>query len=265
MSELRRLELALGVLAVCAVALLAVVAADAVLHHATILPLIATAVGIVALRALASLARQLRGHRRLRAQLPARPAVLHGHAVLVVPSRKLGAFCAGFLRPAIYVTEGTLRCAGEAELRAVLAHEEHHRRRRDPLRLLLARTVADAFRPLPLFASLADHQAAVADLMADAAAVTAVGEARPLAAALARFDEHGAGVAPQRVDRLVRPAPTPTVSAALPVVAGLALVSIAALLLLGTHAELEHAWLLAACVPAWLAARRAGACLRAGY
>ena len=264
MTELRRLALALDVLALCAVAVLAVVAADAALHHATVLPLIAAAVGVVALRALASLARQLRHHRRLR--FPARAAVLHGHAVRVVPGAMLGAFCAGLLRPAIYVTEGTLQCAGEAELRAILAHEEHHRRRRDPLRLLLARTVADAFRPLPLFTSLADHQAAVADLMADAAAVSAVGEARPLAAALARFDEHGAGVAPQRVDRLVHAAPL-TVSAALPVAAGLALAAIAALLLLGSHAGVEHAGLLAACVPACLAARRAAAYLRvdAGY
>ena len=187
---------------------------------------------------------------------------MHGHAVHVVPGRTLGAFCAGMLRPAIYVTEATLRCAGEAELRAVLAHEEHHRRRRDPLRLLLARGVADAFSPLPLFATLADHQAAVADLMADAAAVTAVGQVRPLAAALARFDEHGAGVAPERVDRLVRSTPPLTVPAVLPVAAGLALAAIAALLLLGRHPEVEHAGLLAACLPACLAARRAGACLR---
>ena len=78
-----------------------------------------------------------------------------------------------------------------------------------------------------------------AEAQVGAAAVSAVGETRPLAAALARFDEHGAGVAPQRVDRLVHAAPL-TVSAALPVGAGL----------------------LAACVPAFLAARRAGAYLR---
>jgi len=263
MTDLRRLELALDALAVTTVALVAVAALDAALHHAEVLPAVAAAIGLVAVRALVSLVRQLRGQRALRARLPARAAVMHGHAVFVVPGRMLGAFCAGLLHPAIYVTEGTLRCAGEAELRAVLAHEEHHRRRRDPLRLLLARTIADAFRPLPLFATLAEHQAAVADLMADAAAVTAIGEKRPLAAALARFDEHGAGVAPERVDRLVSASRPLAVSAALPIAAGVALAAVAALLLLGRHPELEHAGLLAACLPACLAAHRVGSYLRA--
>jgi bla regulator protein blaR1 len=260
MTELRRLELALAVLAASAVGLVAVASLDVVLHHAAVLPLEGAVAAVVLGRGLASLARQLRGQRRLLEHLRARPAVVEGHAVLIVPGRMLGAFCAGFLRPAIYLSEATLRCA-ETELRAVLAHEEHHRRRRDPLRLLLARGVSDAFRPLPLFATLADHQAAVADLMADAAAVSAAG-ARPLAAALARFDAHGAGVAPERVDRLVRSALPLTVSAALPVAAAVALGAIAAPLLLGNHPELEHVGLLAACLPACLAARRAGACLR---
>jgi hypothetical protein len=260
MAELRRLGLAFDALALSAVALVAVVAVDAVLHHAQMLPLIAVVVGLVAVRGLVSLARQLRALHRLR--LPVRSAVVHGHAVRVVPGRMLGAFCAGLLRPAIYVTEGTLRCTGEAELRAVLAHEEHHRRRRDPLRLLLARTVADAFRPLPLFATLADRQAAVADLLADAAAVSALGEKRPLAAALARFDEHGAGVAPERIDRLAVPIPAHSVSAVLPAAAAVALAVLAALLLPGRHPDAEHLWVLAVCVPAALAAWRAGARLR---
>jgi Zn-dependent protease with chaperone function len=260
-SELRRLELALGALSGSAVALVAVAALDAALHHSAILPVIGGVAGVVVARALASLARQLRGQHRLRDRLRARPAVVYGHSVLIVPGRMLGAFCAGLMRPAIYLTEATLRCA-EAELRAVLAHEEHHRRRRDPLRLLLARAISDAFRPLPWFATLADHRAAVADLMADAAAVSATGGARPRAAALARFDEHGAGVAPERVDRLVRSALPLTVPAALPLAAAVALGAIAAPLLLGHHPGLEHLGLLAACLPGCLAARRVGACLR---
>jgi hypothetical protein len=77
-----------------------------------------------------------------------------------------------------------------------------------------------------------------------------------------RFDEHGAGVAPERIDRLVRAAPAATVSAALPLVAVAALAAIAALLLLGSHPGLEHAGLLAVLAPACVAAARAGACLR---
>ncbi len=262
MTDLRRVELALAGLGLSAAAVLGLIALDAFLHHAAILPFIAPVVAVVAVRAAASMARQVSAHRRLLRRLTGRVAVVQGHLVVVVPGRDPCAFCAGMLRPAVYLSEGTLAVEPRA-LRAILAHEEHHRRRRDPLRLVLARTVADAFRPLPPFARLAERQAAVADLLADEAAVAAVGEARPLAAALARFDESGAGVAPERVDRLVRTAPAATVSAALPFATAVALAVMTVVLVLGHHPGLEHLGVLAVLVPACVAATRAAACLRA--
>ena len=74
------------------------------------------------------------------------PRVAVVHEWLTIPGAASHAFCAGLVRPAIYVSEGTLR-AGEGELRAVLAHEDEHRARLDPLRRLLARMVGDALRP----------------------------------------------------------------------------------------------------------------------
>jgi hypothetical protein len=78
-------------------------------------------------------------------------------------------------------------------------------------------------------------------------------------------------VAPERVDRLVATGPAETVSSALLVAAAIALAGIAALvapmLLGGWHPDLtlpvliEPAALIAACVPACLAAWRAGDCL----
>jgi bla regulator protein blaR1 len=263
MTDLRRVELALAALGLSGAAVLGLITVDAALHHAAVLPFIATLVVVVAARAAASAARQVRTQRSLLRRMTGRVAVVQGHLVVVVPGRDPCAFCAGLLRPAVYVSEGTLALEPRA-LRAILAHEEHHRRRRDPLRLVLARTVADAFRPLPPFARLADRQAAVADLLADEAAVAAVGEARPLAVALARFDESGAGVAPERVDRLVRTAPVATVSAALPLAAAVALAVMSVLLVIGHHPRLEHLGVLAVLVPACVAATRAGACLRAG-
>jgi len=278
MTELRRLEFALAALGGTAAALALVVALDAVLYHGLGLihdSVILTALGVVDVvvvaRGARSLARQLRAHHALRRRLPVRRELeLAGHAVRVMPGRRLEAFCAGLLRPAIYVSEGTLRAAGGAELRAILAHEAHHRARRDPLRLLLARTVADALRPLPPFASLADRYATLADLSADAAAVDALGGAGPLASALVRFDA-AAGVAPTRVDRLVRTRPPDTVPAALLAAAGLSLAGVAGLvapMLGGWHpdvtlpAPIEPALLVMACVPACLAARRVGVYLR---
>jgi hypothetical protein len=274
-AELRRLEIALGALGFTAALLVFVTALDAVHYHGRALgPQLAVAAidAVVVLRAAASVARQLRGHGRFLRGLPVlEEAVVHGHRVRVVPGGPFQAFCAGLFHPAVYVSEGTLRAAGDAELRAVLAHEEHHRARRDPLRLLLARMVSDALRPLPPFASLARREAALADLAADAATVDRLGDRMPLASALARFDEV-AGVAPERVDRLVATAPPATVSSALLAAAGVVLAGVAALtapmLLSGWHPGLtlpgsyEPLALIAACAPACLAAHRAGICLR---
>jgi hypothetical protein len=280
---LRRTELALGVLGVTVTLLAFIIALDAVRYHglellaldphSLLLIPVGLLDGFVIVRAAASLGRQLRAHRRFLRDLPVRcETLVGGHRVRVFPGRPLGAFCAGLLRPAVYVSEGTLRAAGGAELHAILAHEEHHRARRDPLRLLLARVVSDAIGPLPPFAALADRQAAVADLAADAAAVDALGDPTALATALAHFDARGVGVAPERVDRLVRQTPAETVPPALLVAAAVALAGIAALVapmvLLHWHPDLavpvsiEAPVLIAVCAPACLAAHRAGLCLR---
>jgi hypothetical protein len=97
------------------------------------------------------------------------------------------AFCAGLLRPRVFVTGGMVAALADEELEAVLVHEAEHARRRDPLRRL-----EDA------------------ELTADRAAIDRVGRS-PLARALrataspatptvgARFD--GAGAA--RVSQLL--------------------------------------------------------------
>jgi Peptidase family M48 len=285
-----RLELALVVLALTATSLMLLVAMDAVEFHAAVLWHCATHLtlrhlephcvlllalltvdAVVIVRAVRSLMHQCTAHRAFVRALPVRTElVLEGHRVRVVPGRPLRAFCAGLMHPAVYVSEGTLREVSGPELRAVLAHEDHHRVRRDPLRTLLARVASDAFRPLPRLATIADRHAALADLAADAAAVRAVGGVQPLAAALVRFDEAGSGAAPERVDHLVRQGPPDSVPMWLLATACVTLAGIAALtvpmLLLGWHPEplpvvLELAVLTAVCTPAYLAAWRVDACL----
>jgi hypothetical protein len=268
---LHRVELALGALGATVLLLAFAVAFDAIRFHGSPLePQLALGAlaAVVIGRAAVSLARRLRAQRAFRAALPVvGTRIVDGHTVRIVPGRELIAFCAGLRRPTVYVSEGTLDEASHAELRAILAHEEHHRARRDPLRLLLAATVADALRPLPPFAGLADREAALADLAADAATVEALGGRAPLASALARFDS----VAPERVDRLVRAGPAPTIPWPMLAAAVLTLAAIAALvmpmLLAGAHPDLavfEPAAVLVMCAPACLAASRAGICLRSG-
>jgi len=123
------------------------------------------------------------------------------------------AFCVGLLRPRIFVSTATLDVLKEDEFEAVLAHESHHARCRDPLRLLLARTVSDALFFLPGMREIASRYAALAEVAADGAAVRANGGSRQsLAAALLAFESAASpavvGIAPERVDSLLgdRPA-----------------------------------------------------------
>src|SRR6185312_12316095 len=114
------------------------------------------AVVLLALAALgaATLARVAMGalreacrHRRLVRALPLRGA-LPGHPdVRVVAGAAPCAFCAGLLRPTVYISTGALARLAPPELEAVLWHEATHRLRRDPLRLAIARVLAGA---LPL-------------------------------------------------------------------------------------------------------------------
>jgi hypothetical protein len=141
------------------------------------------------------------------------PNPLDGHpGVNVIDDGQPLAFCAGYLRPAIYVSRGALGVLSDAELDAVLAHEHHHQRVRDPLRFACSRLLGQALFFLPVLRALGERDGSVAELQADEAAVRAgAGDKGPLASAMLAFDSsgpaHGAGISPDRVDSLLgRPA-----------------------------------------------------------
>ena len=117
---------------------------------------------------------QLRAHRRLAAHAARhRPAARPPDGGAIDVAAPL-AFCAGWLRPRVYVsTEGLARLS-ESELRAVLAHEQHHEALRDPLRLAVSRVLCQALFFLPVLRLLHDRYADVAELTADAAALDAI-------------------------------------------------------------------------------------------
>ena len=191
----------------------------------------------VLLLAARSAVRQVRASRRVVAGLQViGPAAAGYTRTFVFVDEAPHAFCAGFLRPRIFVSTGTLATLEAGELAAVVAHEQHHARSRDPLRLLLARTASDALFFLPGMPKLADRYAALAELAADAAAVRAGGgDRRSLASALLAFDSSASpavvGIAPERVDNLLgdRPAwqlPVALIAAALVVLTALGAVGL---------------------------------------
>ena len=259
--SVRRLELALALLGLSLIAVFAIVALDAVRFHTASLltfgggpggsdalmnfAMVGAAV-IAMLVAAMSAAGDLRKQRRFLSRLDdAGSMTVDGRHVRVVHGATAAAFCAGWLRPRIYVSSAALDRLTREELRAVVAHEGHHADRRDPLRMLMARA---AVRALPAVRGLTKRQALLLELAADAAAVRSLGSAGPLAGAMLAFDDDqsNAGVEPERVDHLVGDTTRVTsIPPALLAVAGLGaagLVAIAlSLLAVSSHPELPLA------------------------
>jgi Zn-dependent protease with chaperone function len=129
-----------------------------------------------------------------------------GTKVAIIACMRPEAFCAGLLRPRIYLSSAGVEMLLKSELEAVVAHERHHRLRKDPLRILLVGVLADALFFLPALRQLKRRYEELAELAADEAALTATRDPAPLAAALLRFGERGApgvvGIAPERVDQM---------------------------------------------------------------
>ena len=152
--------------------------------------------------------RQLRAYRhfvgdvRVLGPLPGHPDVT------VIADQTPQAFCAGYLRPRIYVSSGALELLAPEELAAVVLHEKHHLSARDPLRLGCARVLSEALFFLPALRPLGDRYSELAEQRADEAAIMAAGGATaPLASALLAFEAGApagsAGISPERVDSLL--------------------------------------------------------------
>lgn len=167
---------------------------------------------VVLVRALRAVLREARAQRRFHRGLALTGRRWHG--ALVLDDARLDAFCAGCVRPRVYLTSGALTRLGGRELRAVLAHERQHARRRDPLRTAAARVLGEALFFLPAARRLGERSSALAELSADEAAVRAsAGDPAPLAAALLAFAQaqrpaQAVGIAPERVDHLAGRPPT---------------------------------------------------------
>jgi Zn-dependent protease with chaperone function len=219
-----RAGLALGVAAAATVALVLVrlierwrVAPAAIAHHITLLGLslsypAANAGAIVVLVlagggllvltvATAAAIRELSAARRVRRTLASRVSrTLPGGEFLIADDRPR-AFCAGLWKPQVYVTTGTLEQLDRRALAVVLAHERHHARCRDPLRLAAARVLSQALFFVPGLEALLRRAGLLSELGADESAIAAdpVGARPALARAILGFG----GVESERVDRLL--------------------------------------------------------------
>lgn len=115
-----------------------------------------------------------------------------GGRVKLIDSADFYAFCFGWLRPKVCVSTAVIGALPPAELEAVLRHESWHVQRRDPLKLLVASALGSALFFLPVVGDLARHYALEKEVGADGAAIRAMKNNQPLAAALYRAATAGA-------------------------------------------------------------------------
>lgn len=134
-----------------------------------------------------------RVHARLGPSLPALPPQVAAAArsagasgVEVREHETAFGVCLGMLHPRIVVSTALVELLDRDELVAVLAHEEHHRRRRAPLRQVIASAIARSLFFLPVLTATLDAHLVDEEIVADRAAVT-VGGLRPLVRALAKL------------------------------------------------------------------------------
>lgn len=114
----------------------------------------------------------------------ARRAGVKLETLCVIPSAPVPAFTAGLMRPRIYLSSLAATVLAESELAAVLAHENAHRLRRDPLRLSAWRFLACFLFFLPVVQRLGEDMADELEIEADDWAVAHAG-VEPLALASA--------------------------------------------------------------------------------
>lgn len=95
-----------------------------------------------------------------------------GGRIVCLGDPSLAAFCYGFVRPRVAITTGLLERLDDEELAAVLAHERHHLRRRDPIRALMIHAFSAAAFMFPVAPAVRLRLDARLELAADRAALT---------------------------------------------------------------------------------------------
>ena len=114
-----------------------------------------------------------------------------GTGVRLIKDDELNAaFTYGLIRPRIYVSTGLLNKLSRDELRAVLLHEIHHKKNRDPLRFFLLSFLEDAFFYLPIGGYIKRRLQHIKERAADDAVIDRTKDPLGLAGALLKVAGH---------------------------------------------------------------------------
>jgi len=117
-------------------------------------------------------------------------------SVVLVTDSNVIPFVTGLLRPRVVVPRRLLEEAGNTAIRSILIHEDAHRRRREPLRLLLSRATAVVFFFYPLVWPLLKRIRETGEMACDDAVMASGIRPRAYASALAVVFDMGLTAAP---------------------------------------------------------------------
>lgn len=130
--------------------------------------------------------------------LAARRVGIRARTVCFTDTRPV-AYCAGLLRPCVWISTGAVTALLPDELEAVLLHEAYHARHRDPLRVLCSAVLQRMFFAFPMVRGLAARFALAKELDADRSVLRAQGSPAALAGALAVLAQAVLPFAPREV------------------------------------------------------------------
>jgi Zn-dependent protease with chaperone function len=166
---------------------------------------------VVTAMVLTGVVRELARAARVGRQL-AKHASCGPYGTLMLEDERPRAFCAGLLRPRVFLTTAAVAELDEDALKAVLAHEGYHVKRHDPLRFAAEHVLSSSLFFVPGVRELVRRHRRMAELSADESAVNAAPANRiALARAMLRFSDHGdatTGIDAARVDHLLGELPS---------------------------------------------------------
>jgi len=110
--------------------------------------------------------------------------------IRIFASGKPECFCAGFLKPQIYISTAAAGALSDNELAAVLAHEQYHQQAKHPLTGALVHAVASALWFLPIVRDFEKRWLAAKEVAADAAAQNGRDGKISLVSALVKLSSH---------------------------------------------------------------------------
>lgn len=122
--------------------------------------------------------------------LLARRYSLHHKQLMVVASKESIALTMGFFRPVIIISTGLIQLLDEAELEAVIRHEEFHLNQYDSVRTFFTYFLFKTMWYLPILKWCHQYYRTSREVLADQYAVTRTGSAIGLGSALLKLIKH---------------------------------------------------------------------------